>query len=421
MQRVAVQTSLKIKETLVRRFIGVSVVMVLILSAGGTQLTTNTGPPPKHNPPPPNDTGTVTISTSGQTTSTPASTGRTGGHSSGGGGGGYVCSKNGLPISTSVNSSGYLTISYTGSTGGITAQTIQKYQQYADCVTSAKQQMSTTCHMHMVNGCIESLNITPIKWSGGSVGSNGSPGTLVNIPAVIKTCKASFSPQVQSSKVSITGLQVFPQTKWLLNLPVEYAYSSSATPTVSFQGATGKSCNVAIGKAISGSVNLSASGLSYHVSSGPAKVSMTVFGQPGNVIATSQACDYHNNTLIPPSQLPNYQGNLAAYQTYFQGHRICTVTPSGTSFQSVAVHKTPIQFDLTRNWEVSYSYNESSSVSITQSGKTSSAGGSSTSVSGTVPITATYRSPTPIYVSYIVGQECSFTSSSGIVCPQSNG
>jgi len=413
---------------MVRRLVGLLIVMALILSAGGAQLSSSTTQS-SYTSTTSNNTGTVTVSTPGTTITTPAQAGTGSNSGGGGGGGGYVCSKNGLPISTNINSSGYLTISYGGSLESMTTQKLSAYQQYVSCVTSAKEQTSITCQADaiirgaasMLSGCTVKLNIVPVKWVGGSGGSPGSPGTIVNISAVVQSCKESFSPQVQSSQVSITGLQVFPQTKWLLNLPVEYAYSNSATPTVSFKGSTSKGCNVAIGKAISGSVNLSASGLSYNVSSGPANVSMTVFGQPNDVIATSQACDYHNNTLIPPSQLPNYQGNLAAYQAYFQGHHICTITPSGTSFQSVAINKTPIQFDLTRRWEVSYSYNESSSVSITQSGKTSSAGGSSTSVSGTIPVTATYRSPNPIYVSYIVGQECSFTSSSGVVCPQGNG
>ncbi len=415
---------------MVRRLIGLFAVMALILSAGGTQLTGSTGGGSgSYTTSTSPNSGSVTVSTTGQTTTNPASPGSSsgGGSGSSGGGGGYVCNKNGLPISTSVNSKGYLTIQYTGSAIGLTPQDISGYQQYASCVTSAQQKSQVQCSVistmagaaAYLKSCQVKLNIVPVKWTGAPGSSPGNPGTLVNVAAITQSCEASFNPGVQASKVSITSVNVLPSAKWLLNLPVEYAYSNTATPTVSFSGSTGTSCHVAIGKKISGTVSVGASGLTYNVTPGPATVQMVLYGS-NTPVGPSQSCNYHNNALIPPSQITNYHGNLPAYQTFFQGHRVCTFTPSGTSFQSVAMQKQPIQFYIKRTWTVNYSYTESSSVSVTQSGKTQNVGGSSTTVSNSIPVTATFRSPGPIRVMYIVGQECSFVSGT-VSCPQSNG
>ena len=407
-----------------RRLIGLFIVMALILSAGGTQLSSGNGGS-SYTASTSNNSGSLSVSTTGQTTSTSSVPGST--TPAGGGGNNYVCSKNGLPISTSVNSKGYLTIQYAGSAIGLTPQDISGYQQYASCVTSAQQKIAVNCSVvstmagaaAYLKSCHVKLNIIPVKWTGAPGSSPANPGTLVNIPAITQSCEASFNPGVQASKVKITGVNVLPSAKWLLNLPVEYAYSDSARPTVSFSGSTGTSCHVAIGKKISGAVSVGASGLTYNVTPGQTTVQMVLYGS-NTPVGPSQSCNYHNNALVPPSQIPDYQGNLPAYQSFFQGRRICTFTPSGTSFQSVAFNKTPIQFYITRSWTVNYSYTESSSVSVTQSGKTQNVGGSSTTVSNSIPVTATFRSPGPIRVMYIVGQECSFVSGT-VSCPQSNG
>ena len=408
---------------MVRRLIGLFIVMALILSAGGTQLSSGNGGS-SYTTSTSSNSGSLTVSTTGQTTTTTSVPGST--TPAGSGGNNYVCSQHGLGSGLSVNTSGgYLHISYSGWSKN-TADTaiLAAWSAYKNCVTTAPSISNVICSPFssgtvITYVCSVSLKIKPVKWTGAPGSSPGNPGTLVNVAAITQSCEASFNPGVQASKVSITSVNVLPSAKWLLNLPVEYAYSNTAAPTVSFQGSTGTSCHVAIGKKISGTVSVGASGLTYNVTPGPATVQMVLYGS-NTPVGPSQSCNYHNNALVPPSQITNYQGNLPAYQTFFQGHRVCTFTPSGTSFQSVAMQKQPIQFYIKRSWTVNYSYTESSSVSVTQSGKTQNVGSSSATVSNSIPVTATFRSPDPIRVMYIVGQECSFVNGT-VSCPQSNG
>lgn len=406
-----------------KRIIGLVIMMWFCLSVVNWQLTSGTGPGSHCTPGSTSASAggsSVTLNSGGYTCKTPpANPTRT----HGGGGSGYVCSQHGLGNGLSVSESGgKLHISFSGKTVGQGASAIlSAWSAYKNCVTTAPTLSQVVCGTihdasHNLQSCYVNLRINPIKWSGAPTSTPGNPGTLINVPAITQSCEAHFNPGVQASKVSITGVNVLPSAKWLLNLPVEYAYSSTAAPTVSFQGSTGTSCHVAIGNKISGTVNVGASGLAYNVVPGPATVQMVQYGS-NTPVGPSQLCNYHNNTLIPVSQIPNYQGDLPAYQSFFQSHQVCTFTPSGASFQGVAFNKTPIQFYITRSWIIHYSYTESSSVSVTQSGHTQVLSNSSAPHSGVTSVTASYRSPTPLRVLYIVGQECSFIRGT-VTCPQ---
>lgn len=405
-----------------KRLIGFLVIMTLVLSAGSMQLASGTKPKATCSASTTSSgsaTGSsVTVGVSGYTCKTPATPSST---SPGAGGSTAVC-RTWVPGASTSVVKGTLTVNYSGGVPpNEVSRVLAALAAYASCNTTAPQHHQVQC-MAAVAGPSNCSVIFTTKASGwGSVPSSspGNPATLINIASVTRSCEAHFNPGVQASKVSITGVNVLPSVKWLLNLPVEYAYSNTAAPTVSFQGSTGTSCHVAIGKKISGTVSVGASGLTYNVTPGPATVQMVLYGS-NTPVGPSQSCNYHNNALVPPSQITNYQGNLPAYQTFFQGHRICTFTPSGTSFQSVAMQKQPIQFYITKSWIIHYSYNESSAVSVTQAGKTQALNNSSTPRSGVTSVTASYRSPNPIQVMYIVGQECSFIRGT-VTCPQSNG
>ncbi len=402
-----------------KRIVGLVIMMWFCLSVVNWQLASNGVGPGSHCTPGSTSasaTGSsVTVGTSGYTCKTPPANPT---HTHGGGGSTAVC-RTWVPGASTSVVKGTLTVNYSGGVPpNEVSRVLAALAAYASCNTTAPQHHQVQC-MAAVAGPSNCSVIFTTKASGwGSVPSSipGNPATLINVAGVTKSCEASFNPGVQASKVSITGVNVLPSAKWLLNLPVEYAYSSTAAPTISFQGSTGTSCHVAIGKKISGAVNVGASGLTYSVVPGPATVQMVLYGS-NTPVGPSQSCNYHNNALVPPSQIPNYQGNLPAYQSFFQGHRICTFTPSGTSFQSVAFQKQPIQFYITKSWIIHYSYNESSAVSVTQAGHTQVLSNSSAPHSGVTSVTASYRSPTPLRVLYIVGQECSFIRGT-VTCPQ---
>ena len=400
----------------------------------------------------------VSVQTTGSNSNTPPSRG-----SAPGGGSGYICPKNGAPISTQVNSQGYLTISYTGSSNN--AQAIQDYQRYASCVTSAQQQSYRQCiantAFHQIRGasCTTKLTIVPVKWTipGGGSGVGGS----TSVQGAIDTCTAQLSnPVVYVPHPSIASMQFYPQQNWLLNLPVEYKYTDGATPRPSLQGQLNAYCPVSIGPSVydgstshpnikghkylytsissgaNGSANLSVGGLAVNsVHKGSAQVAMALADNPSQIVESSLACP-HSTTLIPPSQLPNYQGRLSSYAVFYQQRKICTVIPTSANFQSVAINKQAIMFELNQEWTFNTSYSIYGSVYTDYYGSEVAhySGGISRTISYyNSPSTQPYNGGTysqsinvesneyksgPIAVNYIAGRECSVVNGT-ITCPTS--
>jgi hypothetical protein len=254
-------------------------------------------------------------------------------------------------------------------------------------------------------------------------------------------------------------MQFYPQHNWLLNLPVEYKYTDGSTPQPSLQGKLTAYCPVSIpwtsynvgstshptvkkhkylytsmGYGAYGSANLSAGGLAVNsVHKGSAQVAMVLADNPSQTVASSPACP-HSTTLIPPNQLPNYQGSLLSYANLYQNRHICTVTPTSANFQSVAINKQAIMFELNQTWTFYTSYSISGYVYTDYYGSEVAhySGGVTRTISQyNTPQTTPYNGGTyytsvnvqsneyksgPIAVNYVAGRECSLVNGT-ITCP----
>jgi len=383
----------------------------------------------------------------------------------GGGGSSVVCSKGGLSINTQLNNN-TLTINYSGiSVGASESQVLATWNAYKNCVTTSPTKadiICTTIHdaHHNLAICRISLRIIPIEWGTPGGGGGGPPGTLVS--GAIAQCTADLSnPVVYVPKPSIASMQFYPQRNWLLNLPVEYKYTDGSTPQPSLQGQLSAYCPVSIPSSsyrvsgshpivkgykylytsitsgAYGSVTLNAGGLSVDgVHKGKAQVAMALYANPNQLVASSPACP-HSSTLIPPSQLPSNQGNLAAYASLYQSRQICTVTPTSQNFQSVAFNKQAIMFELNQTWTFDVSYSITGSVSTNYYGSQvayySGKNGETTRLisSYNTPSTTPYGPQSyfksmnvqaneyksgPIAVNYVVGRECSVVGTT-VTCP----
>ena len=401
----------------------------------------------------------VSVQTTGSNSNTPPSHG-----SAPGGGSGYICPKDGAPISTHVNSQGYLTISYSGSSSD--TQAILAYQRYASCVTTAQQQQSRHCisssPFNQIRGasCTTKLTTVPVKWT--IPGRGSGVGGSTSVQGAINQCTVQLdNPVVYVPKPSIASMQFYPQHNWLLNLPVEYKYTDGSTPQPSLQGKLTANCPVSIpwtssdvgstphpnikghkylytsiSSGANGSANLSVGGLAVNsVHKGSAQVAMVLADNPSQVVESSLACP-HSTILISPSQLPNYQGKLSSYAVFYQKRKICTVIPTSANFQSVAINKQAIMFELNQEWTFSTSYSIHGYVYTDYYG--SEVAHYSGRVTRTIsqyntPQTIPYNGGTysqsinvesneyksgPIAVNYIAGRECSVVNGT-ITCPTS--
>jgi len=252
-------------------------------------------------------------------------------------------------------------------------------------------------------------------------------------------------------------MQYLPKQTWLMNLPVEYTYTNGAVPTPQLSGQTNASCAT---KFLRSQIQLSEPGLTaahqtatFHQYSyatvnlqisnfQPAGghldgtyVSMVLADNPGQIVANLRACDDPRSLIAPP----NEQGDLAAYADFYNNRGICTVTPStavASSFESVAINKQPIIFELNQEWTFTATYDITGSITKTSGYYTivkNSSGdyvrtanqysnttttpyiGSGTQ-SGSVSVQSIEYRSNPIILDYVTGRECSLYSGS-ISCP----
>ncbi len=388
-----------------------------------------------------------------------------GGH----GGNGYVCSQSGLPGGASATlSGGELTLSYAGhSVGSSMASLLSAWNSYKDCVTTASDAPpQISCSLlhdasHAGDACSFTLKAEPVKW--GSQQS-GSPGGVYGggIPSMISSCAASLqNPTITVSTPSIASMSYYPTKTWLMNLPVEYTYTEGAIPTPHLSGQLSNNCSTTLNQqpillnepgltaahqyayeyqSAYGSASLSVTGLTAGTPSpGPAYVNMVLADNPSQLVASLPACSAPHQ-LIPPSSLPRDTGELAAYSTLYAEHGICTVTPSAQShesFQSVAINKQPIIFELSQDWTVNATYYITGSTTTTYSGYTAVYSDKtgrlvriansytdsypqpyqSGPITGTANVQSTEFKSKPIRVDYVTGNECSLVGQT-VTCPQ---
>lgn len=415
--------------------------LLLVLSTTGTpwQLAFSTG---------------VQTSLPTQQVQQPGSTGPTHGGSS------YVCSQRGLGsgLSVSVGSNGNLHISFSGRTVGVGPQAIlSAWSAYSRCVTTSptlSQVICSTIHdaRHNLQTCYVDLKIKPVAWQHTSP---STPPTTTTIAGATASCLAQLQqPTITVAHPSIASMSYYPAHTWLLNLPVEYAFKNAPAPAPQLTGQTSASCSATplsrsytiphqpgqkrsytvVTNDATGSVRLQISNFATtSVTPGPASVTMALADNPTQTLASEPSCPAHS-TLVAPAQLPNYQGNLPEYASYFKAHQICTITPSGLGWEQAAVGHQPIIFNLGQEWIFHTSYRVTGTITTDYSGSTVAyypSGAvrtistynqpSTTPYSGaqhnvTLPVLASeYHSP-PIAVDFVTGVECSFIRGT-VTCP----
>ncbi len=419
---------------------------------------------------PPSTTVTTTVSLQGASADTP---GQSGTPSSYHGGNHTVCAQTGLSGGVSARlAGGNLTISYTGhSTGGGVSAILHDWNVYKNCVTTvANQTPNIHCfnihdvHASSVTSCSFTLAAKPIPWGNHTNGSPNTTGTNYAVPQMVSSCAASLqNPNISISRPRIASMTYYPTSQWLMNLPVEYTYTDAPAPQPTLTGSTSTQCNTGtlsqqpislnepgLAKAhqyayaysyADGSAKLSVTGFRVTgVSRGPAYVEMVLANNHNQLVASLPACQHPQPLLSPGSLPPHSTGDLTAYSSLYQSKGICYVTPStavSPSFQSVAINKQQIVFELSQDWTFSVSYQITGTITQSYWGYTTvynsktgqlvrTANSYNNSVStpyssGTITGSASvqsvgYYSP-PITLNYVTGRECSLVNNV-LTCPQ---
>jgi len=376
-----------------------------------------------------------------------------------------VCHPTGLGQGVSANfSNGDLTIHYTGNAvGGGTSAVLSAWNQYRSCMTTAPStNPHVVCHeLRSMNGLVEACSMSfatkTVQWGSSTPGAPGTSGQQHGVSGATSKCVAELSnPTVTVNRPSVASMQYLPKQTWLMNLPVEYTYTNGAVPTPQLSGQTNASCAT---KFLRSQIQLSEPGLTaahqtatFHQYSyatvnlqisnfQPAGghldgtyVSMVLADNPGQIVANLRACDNPPSLITPP----NEQGDLAAYADFYNNRGICTVTPStsvASSFESVAINKQPIIFELNQEWTFTATYDITGSITRTSGYYTIVKNSSGDYVRTANQYSATYTKPyiggtqsgsvtvqsieyksKPIILDYVTGRECSLYSGS-ISCP----
>jgi hypothetical protein len=382
-------------------------------------------------------TGGTTLGggTQSVTITLPGSSGSSSGSSSGGSG--AVCSRSGLGGVNVYVTGGKLHMVYSTTTGlgGISAIE-SAWNSLKNCITTSASTATILCEPNVLAAaaggglptvCFVQFKVNPVKWGHTSQGSGNT------VAAQVATCAANLHPYVYvTAPASQISFSAYPSGTWLLNLPVEYYYSNTAPPSLGL-GNTSAQCGISISNGTTtgtGTATVTASNFQYQ-SPKPVLITKVSLMDSGQTIAVL-SCP-HPKPLISPSKITNYYGQLNRYAAFFANQGICTVTPTGSIYQTIAINHGAVYFKIKRQWAYQVSYQLTGSAHVTYTTThtiTHKKKGHKPTTTTTTTVTYSNSSSNlgTVSKSFVDGSQPSFTSQSfamkyitGVQCSLVNG
>lgn len=260
-----------------------------------------------------------------------------------------ICLHSGLNnVQATLTAAGALELAYRSSGSWYQAITaLQEWKAYSSCVTTTPTQASISCrasplqyHTHVSGVLTSSLATCSIDFTTTIAGWGPRPGSGGSPVGAYNQCIAQLSnPNFYAATSSGPVINFLPANRWFINLPVEYDYQSSPTPSgLKISGQTQSSCGFSLpsftntaGSTVTTTTVSGLASLHLSVAAGvatPYMVEVNVESGNGSTLQTS-SCSAPDHPIIPASQLPHYQPNqLSSYSSYFNLNGVCNFTPN---------------------------------------------------------------------------------------------